>query len=259
MGGLVVRKRKKTRRSRTTKKSPRFLAVLFFLILFVGLGFYILTLPIWQINDVVVNGAQLLSPDEVRTMAGIPVSENLFFTSFKRTRKNLDKIPAIKKYKLYRIPPGTVLISLTERQPVATIVLPKRSIIIDGDGYILNHNKNITLNIANLANLPVISGIKVADLNKGDKIEDKAAEIVANVIVKLKDFHELDRIQLDLGNYQNITLLLDDLLKVKLGDSDQIKKKMEVFEALLPQIEGQWSRVKYVDVRYSENPVILLK
>ena len=229
-----------------------------FLFMFVLAGYYILNLPIWKIKEVVVNGTRILSAEEIKALAGIPLSENLFFTSFSRARSNLGKIPGIKQARFYRIPPATVLISITERRPVATVVFPRKSVIIDEEGYILNRNPNISLNIPNLADLPVITGISEEALSS-DRIEGEAAQVISHILSKLARFLESRRLQLELGGLENVSFLLDDLLRVRVGDTEQVKRKMEVFEALLPQIEGRWPQVEYMDVRFPDNPVIKFK
>ncbi|MFC1511347.1 cell division protein FtsQ/DivIB [Candidatus Margulisiibacteriota bacterium] len=252
---MARRKRPKRRRSR--KGKYRFWVYLVFLAAFIALIAYGLSLPVWEIREVVVNGARMLSPDEVRDLAGVPLAENLFYTSLARSRANLKKISAIREAKFYRIPPGTILINVTERSPVAYISFAKRSVIVDGEGYILNQNPNLTLNIANRVELPVISGIsEKAVLESRGRINQRVAQVVSEVIVKLSRFLELRKMQLELGGLENISFLLDDLLRVKLGSIDQLERKMEVFKGLLPVIAGKWSRVAYVDIRFPDTPVI---
>ncbi|MBU1027279.1 MAG: FtsQ-type POTRA domain-containing protein [Candidatus Margulisbacteria bacterium] len=254
-------KKKEKKKGRRRKKKRKFSFPLFFLFLFLiaGLGYYILTLPIWGIKDVVVNGTKMLSDDEIRAMAAIPLSENLFFANFSRASKNLSNITPIKNFRLYRIPPGTVLISIEERQPIATIVFAKKSIIIDEQGFVLNRNPKISLTVANMADLPVVSGINEKDVLKDDHVDAEIAGLISDIISKLSRYLESSRIQLELGGLKNVSFLLDDILQVKVGSSEQVKRKMEVFGALLPVISGKWPQVAYVDVRYPDNPVIRYK
>jgi len=252
----VVRKKERKR------KKPlwsRFLVAIFLIAAFTALGVYILTLPIWEIKEVVVNGTRMLSDSEIRALAAVPLSENLFLHDFSRTKNNLSRITPIRSFRIYRIPPATVLISIKEREPIAALVFPDRSIIIDCEGYILNRNTNLTMNIPNLAALPVVTGIESEDISGIEKIDGKAARVIADIVSKLSRFLEAGRLQLEIGGLQNVSFLLDDLLRVKVGDDQNIKIKMEVFGALLPQIAGKWDRVEYVDVRYPDNPVIKYK
>ena len=236
-----------------TKRKFRFrISAFLFLILLLLLSlYYVLSLPIWKIQAVTVSGAKMLSAEEIKDLSGIPLSENLFLTSFARSRDNLRKISAIKEFHLYRIPPATVLISLTERKPIAVVLLKGKSAVVDADGYILNRNANLTLNVPNLAELPVVSGV--------DEINPQVARLLTEIIVELT--HALGRrnIKLELGGLRKIGFLLDDILNVKVGRDENIKRKMEVFEGLLPVIEGRWPEVEYVDVRYPDNPVVKFK
>jgi len=112
------------RRKRHQAKRPRkpipfrlrlFLFVLFLLAAAIA-GYYFLSLPIWRIQDISVIGTRMLSAEEIKDLSGIPLSDNLFLTSFSRARDNLKKIAAIKNFHIYRIPPGTVLIKIEERK-----------------------------------------------------------------------------------------------------------------------------------------------
>lgn len=249
----------RTRRTPPKKKRPfRFRLFLFlFLLLLLSIGiYYILALPIWKIQEVVVNGANMLSAAEIKDLSGVPVSENLFLTSFSRVRSNLSKITAIKEFHIYRIPPATVLIRIKERKPIAVMVLQDRSAVVDNEGFILNRNPNLTFNVPNMAELPVVMGIDTAEGEGAERIDPHSSRLISGIIPELAGPLGSRRIQIEIGGFENIGFLLDDLLRVKIGRDDEIKEKMDVFKALLPVIEGKWEQVEYVDVRFPDNPVI---
>jgi len=235
------------------------LVFLFFLFLFGIAVHYVLSLPIWKIQEVRVTGANMLSAEEIRDLSGVPLSENLFLTSFARTDNNLKRISAIKEYRIYRIPPATVLIKITERKPIAVVIFKGRSVIVDEDGAILNRNPNLTLNVPNLEDLPVISGLGTGEVAGEEKVDPKLSHLISGVIIELSSLLGSRRIQLELGGFEKISFLLDDMLRVKVGRDENVIRKMEVFKALLPVIANRWAQVEYVDVRYPDNPVIKYK
>ncbi|MBI5399924.1 FtsQ-type POTRA domain-containing protein [Candidatus Saganbacteria bacterium] len=254
----MAKKGKKQKNNRIKRRPGFFIFVLFVLLASGGL-WYFLNLPLWSIKDVVVNGTKILAAEDVKALAGIPLSENLFFTSFSRARANLRKITAIEKFHLYRIPPGTVLINITERQPVAMVVFPKQSAIIDAQGYVLNRNANITLNIPNLVDLPVVSGVAEKNLMRGERIDGQATEVINQIISKLGAYFKTQRLQIDLGRLENISIRLEDILLIKIGAAENIIRKMTALESLLAEVQNRWPQVDYIDVRFPDNPVIRFK
>lgn len=246
----------RTRRPRSKKKGFRPFRLV--LLLFVGAGIiaYLLSLPIFEIKEVVVNGAKMLDPDQVRTLAAIPLGENLFYVDLGRSRANLQKINAVKTIKFFRLPPSTILINVTERQPVASLIFPNRSVFIDEDGYILNQNDNLKLDMINLAELAVVTGLSERAVMETSQVDKEMAGLVLQLITRLKQFLPGSHLQIDLASFDNISFQLDDLLLVRLGSTDQLARKMEVFEGLLPQVAGKWPEVTYIDVRLPDCPVI---
>lgn len=240
----------RTKKKPTKKKSFRLRLIIFLILLIlIGIGgYYVLSLPIWKIQEVVVSGANMLSAEEIRDLSGVPISDNLFFTSFARVRGNLSRISAIKQFHIYRIPPATVYIKIIERKPIAIVMLKDKSAVVDDEGCILNRNTNLTLNVPNMTELPVISGVGTAEFSQ-----------VSELVVELSKLLGSRRIQLETGGAEKINLLLDDILRVKIGRDENIKRKMEVFKALLKAIEGRWTQVEYVDVRFPDNPVVKFK
>lgn len=253
----MVRKRPQPKKPK--KKKPfrlRLFLFIFFAVILGIAGYYLLSLPIWQIKEVSVVGANMLSADEIKSLAAIPLAKNLFFTSFSQARANLRKISAIKHFHLYRIPPSTVLIKIEERRPNVVLVTQGRSMLVDQDGYIVNRNQNLTFNLPNFADLPVATGLSSSDVINEERISPPIAAVIENVIQELANIFGAKRIHLELGGMQNIELLLDDILKVKLGRGEDIALKMAVFKQLLPEFNDKWSQVEYIDVRFPANPVI---
>jgi len=220
---------------------------------------YFLNLPIWAIREVAVSGAKILSADEVKALSGIPLNENLFFANFSRAQDNLRKIGAIKNFKIRRFPPATVIIEINERVPMAAVIFPDQSIIIDSDGYIINQNPNLTLNIPNMIDLPIIAGVDQNELLKNNQIDQKTVATISSIIQRLSRFTELKKLQFNLGGLEEMDLLLDDILKVKLGDVEELETKMKTFEKLIARVSGKWSQIEYIDVRYPNEPVIKFK
>lgn len=238
--------------ARTRRRKKRLPGIIV-LIPAAALIYYLLTLPLWNIHEVRINGANLLLADELKSYCAIPVGENLFFASLAEARNRLKTVSALKSFRLYRLPPGTVQINIKERLPVAVIVGKNRSAIIDNEGYILN--QQLTLNVPNLTQLPVISGVGSEEFTGKETIKPEIAHLINIISAHLGS----KQIKLEVGGLEKISFLLDDILKVKLGRDEDLDRKMAVFKKLQPVVAGNWASVEYIDVRYPDNPVIKFK
>ncbi|MFH1389659.1 MAG: FtsQ-type POTRA domain-containing protein [Candidatus Margulisiibacteriota bacterium] len=248
-------------KARSRKKRSRFqaIAALFFLLALTGIGYYGLSLSIWNIQEIAVEGTSMISPQELRELSGLPIGQNLFFANFRPARDRLNQVGALKQSRISRRPPATVLISVEERQPVAILVIDGRFTIVDREGIILNNEPDLNLHLANSVELPVISGLGTSEISWNRRITPKLAYLINDTVVELAHLLGSRRINLEVGSYRRISILLDDVLRINLGQDTLIKTKIAVVKRLLPLIGGRWNEVEYIDVRFPETPVIKYK
>ena len=107
-----------------------------------------------------------------------------------------------------------------------------------------------------MTELPVISGLGTGEYEGAERIDPPASKLIFEIITELSSLLGSRHLQLATGGFDKISFSLDDILLVKVGRNEDIRHKMEIFKALLPEIAGRWDKVAYVDVRYPENPVI---
>ncbi|MFA6419161.1 MAG: FtsQ-type POTRA domain-containing protein [Candidatus Margulisiibacteriota bacterium] len=248
-------------KARSKKKRNRFRLVtrLFTLAVLAGLGYYFLSLSIWNIQEIAVEGTKMLSPQELRDYSGLPLGRNLFFTSFRPAHKKLDRVGVIKKHRIRRLPPATILIVVEERRPIAVLVINNRFTIVDRDGYILNNVPALNLQLDNITDLPVISGLGTEELISAARIAPRLALLINETVVELSHLLGSRRINLEIGSYRRINIMLDDVLRIDLGQDERITTKIAVVKRLLPGIAGRWNEVECLDVRFPETPVIKFK
>ena len=68
-----------------------------------------------------------------------------------------------------------------------------------------------------------------------------------------------EKLQVNLINTNNIEILADDLLLIKLGDEKFLEEKHQMLQVLLSYIQHKWEQVAYVDVKSMKNPAIKYK
>ncbi len=215
----------------------------------------LLTLPLWRIKKVLVQGTSIIPSQRVVNTARIPLEENIFFIDLKEPIKRLSLIPQISLVEIHRKLPDIILIKIFERKPIAVVLLGRESFVIDRDGIILKKEGNPAfqdITIPNISDLPVIR-------LKGQKLTAEHSMAIGSVIEGLTKFLEPKTLQIDLSQVSGIVLLVDDILKVKLGDVENLSKKIAVLGTLLSQPHLKWEDIEYIDIRVVTAPVIKFK
>jgi len=146
-----------------------------------------------------------------------------------------------------------------ERRPIAILVVNGRFTIVDRDGFVLNNDPRLNLHLLNSVELPVITGLGSGEIVAGKRIAPKLSFLINDTVVELASLLGSRRINLEVGSYRRISILLDDVLRINLGQDTQVKTKISVVKRLLPLIGGRWNEVEYIDVRFPETPVIKYK
>lgn len=244
-------------KARTKKLSwyiGRFVSYGVAIVIFLG---FILSLPIWQIKKIEVAGNRYIPGDKIISIAKIPIGENIFLIDIDEVYQEFSAIVQIRSLKIKRKLPGAIIIEIKERDPFAIAVIGSTPTLVDEEGYIIARNDlSSSIYKLDIGQYPVIRGIKVRSLEKGARmnLNDRSfMKVAVNLLSKHFSQHSL---QLEMTNKDNIIVYIEDVLKVKLGDSGDLDKKIKVISALLAPVSGKWNKVQYIDVSLPDSPVI---
>lgn len=252
-----------------TKRHRRFSwYIIWFLVFFFlfGAAFSVLvSLPLWRITSVDVLGTQIIAKRHIERAASKFLGENIILADYSPLKGFLGGIHQIKDFGIWRRLPSTLVIKVIERRPFAVANVAGTSVIIDEDGFYLKAEGRARqtgdysfILVENISGLPVVKGIK-ASKDFTYRLDPDVSEAIADSIKRLCVFLPDKSLQLDMSETDDINLLVDDILRVRLGDTEDIAQKISVLEALLPQVEGKWGDVYYIDIRAAQSPVIKWK
>jgi cell division protein FtsQ len=220
----------------------------------------IISLPIWQITEVKTEGLRLLNPSEIIRLAGVPLSENIFLTRFDDSRRRLLNVPLVKKVDFARALPGTVVIKVVERRETAVAVMGGQSVLMDEEGVILNPaiTGEVHVQFPDISNLPVVNGIRPEWIEQG-RLSGETGGSAIELLKEFKHFISPTKLQVEVGDPEDINLLVDDTLRVRIGDSAQLNRKVSVFEAIFRENLERKNDLLYIDVRYPDYPTVKFK
>lgn len=169
-----IAKRKAEREARKRRPNPFRILLLAVVVLAITMG--VLATSLFNINDIEVEGNSYFSDDEIINMAHAQIGKNLIYKSGKgEIIDYLKKNPYIEKVRVSKKLPGTLVITISEREQIAAVKYGEEYLVIDKDGLLLRKTDTEP-------KLTIITGVKVAKVELGEIIEVEDNKILANAL-----------------------------------------------------------------------------
>jgi cell division septal protein FtsQ len=124
-----------------------------------------------------------LTAGQVRAWSGVRVGENLLALDLLRVQRNLQFVPAIRSVAIERVPPDTLRIHVTRREPLAR-ALPRppgsagaaadSPLYLDESGFVMALEPALRrVLLGTNETLPVLTGFNPAELRPGRTVESR--------------------------------------------------------------------------------------
>ena len=249
------------KRPRRKKKTSWYLIWIFTFSIFAGCVATAFLLPsYWKVKRVNVIGTASLDKEVVLEIAKPAFNKNIFLINLSGLKSELNKIPMIAEVKIHHQFPDSLLIEINEKKEAAVAVMAEKTIYFDDNGVVLNPDGQPFnhQDVSGFAQLPVVVGLKAEDV-QGGALEERIKNLLTAVLKDFKTILAKENIKIDFSRKDEIILLVDDFLSVKIGEPVEIERKMAVFKKLRSFEEKRLHSIEYVDVRLPENPAIKFK
>jgi cell division protein FtsQ len=115
---------------------------------------YVMTSPRFSIQSIVVEGNVRVTPEEIARAGGMNLGDNVFSVDLDASRVRIDDEPWIRSATVTRKLPGTIVVQVTEHEPVALAAVGERMLLVSRTGEIFKE-----LSAEDPFDLPVITGI----------------------------------------------------------------------------------------------------
>lgn len=240
----------------------KFLRVVILIVVLSSFVVFLLSLPIWHIKKIYVEGNTILSKETILDVAEIPQDENIFFLNKKIVKEKLLALPQIKNVKIFTQLPNTIIISIQERKPFAVVVMDNKSLVIDNEGYIIEIIENKkdfeTIPKIKLTDLPTVLKLPKEAIVNNNKIDEETMKNIEFSFLSLEKILKNRRFELELYDNDNINLIIDGAYKVKLGSQKDIERKFFVLEKILSQVKNI-NEIEYIDLSAIDYPAVMFK
>lgn len=181
--------------------------------------------PVLGVKGVDVEGAKLLSHDDVRAAARVPEGEPLVRLDIEGIENRVEELPAIKDADVSRAWPDRVLIQVQERTVVAVFAVGERYRGMDADGIVFR----------SFAQQPGKLPLLKADGELTAEVRTEGAMVAGSLPRRIA--RQVDHIEL--RTIDQIDLNLRDGRTVVWGSAEESEKKAAVLAVLLAEEEAQ--------------------
>jgi cell division protein FtsQ len=209
-----------------------------------------------KVASISVDGARSMSKSALAKLAGVDLNAPLYGFDLNNVKRRIMAEPLLKDVQLNREYPGSLVIAVSEREPVAALNCGQMR-FVDEEGVVLPY-----LDGDRKLDLPVIIGIDGIQAEKvGKPIMNKelftALEIIRQAqMLDSTIYHMISELDMNRGGDIRINSL-DAGIPVILG-RDDIPKKLLLFETFWTNFvnTGYAQKLKYVDLRFEDQVVV---
>lgn len=220
----TARRRKQKRRKKTAKA---WLAVL--LVLLTTTIILCLTV-FFPIKEIRITGQSQYTQEEVLSASGLEVSQNMFLFLQGNVVQQIEKeLPYVEKVKIKRILPGTVCIEVAPASEVYSYSNGTEYYVTSAAGKVLRKSDQSAENTA------VIKGVAMDAALPGDtlKFTDTSTKDLMQDLTKWIQNYDLPLTEIDLTSTVNITVVVEDRIRVNLGTQiDMVYKIAHMAESI---------------------------
>lgn len=150
-----------------------------------GVHRYAQTTPRFAINQIEIEGTKRLMREDVLGAAGLSTGQNLFTLDIEKAERSLVDSPWISSAQVTRRLPGTVRVSVVERDPRAIAVISGKNFLVASDGTPFKQ-----MGFGDPHDLPLITGVSAEALAR-----DRRAEI-ARLVEALGLFQAYEKLSI---------------------------------------------------------------
>jgi cell division protein FtsQ len=149
----------------------------------------------FAIQQIDVQTRGVIAPEQLRRWTGVKPGANLIGLDLAAVKRNLELVSVIESVSVERVLPHTLKISVTEREPVAQVNVPRADaaggIVVsvyqmDADGVVMQplDPRLCTVPLAQMnPQLPVIAGLNVFQVQPGRRVELPQVQAALRLIV----------------------------------------------------------------------------
>jgi len=200
----------------------------------------------FTLDEVIVNGIETLSSQQVEEIAGVFMGEHLLRLNPKKTAERLLASPQIASAIVRRVWPNQLEITVIEC--IGFAVIPFQDVFLEVDrwGVVVSVVQDFSR-----VNLPIITGVPVVETSLGKRIVGKQMENALLVAVNLPDKLRSSISEIHMEVSGEVSLVTTGGIIIRLGNANSLRGRLALIPTVLYAYEEKgMSRdtVAYIDM-----------
>ena len=216
-------------------------------------GWWVYQSPLLSIREVTVEGSNALSPQVVRSVAGLE-GRSILRPDFSGARQRLLALPMVKEAQIGRDWPTGVWITVVERAPWGVWQAGGQRFVVDDEG--------VVLDMPAPEGAPVIVQLDApAPLTPGDRVDPGALAVARELVPTAERTLGRRVIALEFSRASGLTVVLAGgpdrpELRATFGDGQGYEFKVATLYALLRRADEDGRTLRRVDLRFGDRVAV---
>jgi len=208
-------------------------------------------------DSVEVSGVRNASRAEVMDAFNEDIGKNIFFVPLEERRTKLERIPWVESAAVMRLLPNRLALSISERTPVAFVLIGSKTSLIDANGVVMGPPANRQATYS----FPVIRGITETEpLSSRATVMKTYARMVGELDSGDSESTHYSRqlSEIDLSDPKDVKATVNDAggtVLVHFGTTDFLER-YKFFAAHIGEWRRQYKCVQSVDLRYEGQIIV---
>lgn len=217
---------------------------------------YIRATDDFRVRSIYIAGNHLVDTKRILQKAGITNQDNLYFLDTEGIRRRLVDIPYIASARVIRYNPDAVIIEVTERKPVMTLLADNRAYIIDGEGVVLQRTS-----LSSSSHFPYPYLTSVPDLGVIEVGKKINSPVLENALAVYKAFQttqmakDVTVSEIAAHSTSDIEMICDELPYVIRWGRGNCVQQAKRLDFLWQREKGKLPCREYCDLRFDNDVV----
>ena len=244
----------KKKKKINNKKLNRIIKCTSFIVLGIVLLIFLMVSPIFNIENIEIEGNSILSNEKIISLSEIHIDENIFRINKMSVKEKIKSNAYVESVEISRKLPNTIQIQIKERKVKYMLEYADGYVYVNSQGYMIDISKD-------KKEVPIIIGYSTenTDIAIGNRLknEDLKGIEMANKIVEVANSNEITSLitKIDISNSKNYTLILEtEGKKIYLGDCTDLTTRIARAKAIIEKTAGKEGEIFLDGNTSTENP-----